>query len=368
MRGRALALGTTLLLAASGVMAQPAPEPAPGLPPTPTAAPPPAPTTSVAPPVALDERVLVLCFSRDVMAREYCLLQIVEHGQASPEKVEPTLRRMATRDVALHDQAGALYRRLFPGNPAPIYQGPPPTTEPPPTWGGPITPDVEGEEPKNDHATAGDTTRVIFAPTAYVRPAGDVGLNFFQIGSVSVDYGIADVAQIGARTALPIGVLPFTLNGRLSYPFEYGAVGINAEFGLVWPFLFSDDNPVILVGGGGPTLTLGNANHYFNVGVMEFGAGLVGAGGGAADVFLPHIGASFRVAEVVRLGLEGYLLGSLSAPELFGEGGAIMAGVRFFGEWIWGDVALLEPICGPCVDLYEVIPVGIPFLNFGMAL
>ena len=39
---------------------------------------------------------------------------------------------------------------------------------------------------------------------------------------------------------------------------------------------------------------------------------------------------------------------------------AVLWGVRFIGDSFWGDIALLDPICDGCGDIYEVIPMGIP--------
>ena len=49
-----------------------------------------------------------------------------------------------------------------------------------------------------------------------------------------------------------------------------------------------------------------------------------------------------------------------------GKLGIIAWGVRLFSETIWGDIALVDLLCDGCGSLYSVLPLGIPFLNFGV--
>jgi hypothetical protein len=70
----------------------------------------------------------------------------------------------------------------------------------------------------------------------------------------------------------------------------------------------------------------------------------------------------------VRLGAEFYLPTLTSGRDAgLGRIGVLLWGVRLFGETVWGDIALADPFCDGCSSLYRVLPLGIPFLNFGLS-
>jgi hypothetical protein len=116
--------------------------------------------------------------------------------------------------------------------------------------------------------------------------------------------------------------------------------------------------------GGGPVLSLGNPDLFFNIGVLAYYA----TASHPVGVIVPNLAASVRVSQRVRFGIEAYVPGVFShdtSDQGFGRIGAIAWGFRLFGDSIWGDVALVEPFCPGCSGIYSAIPLGIPFLNFG---
>ena len=80
---------------------------------------------------------------------------------------------------------------------------------------------------------------------------------------------------------------------------------------------------------------------------------------------LPNIGGSVRLSGATRFGAELYLPASLEEDSELGEFAALLWGIRLFGDDVWGAVALVEPMCEGCSDVYQLIPLGIPFLNVG---
>jgi len=84
---------------------------------------------------------------------------------------------------------------------------------------------------------------------------------------------------------------------------------------------------------------------------------------------LPHAGFSLRVSLAVRIGAEAYLPGAYGSDVRnagIGRVGVVLWGVRLFGNTVWGDIALADVICDGCGSIYRVLPLGIPFLNFGL--
>jgi hypothetical protein len=288
----------------------------------------------------LDPDLLALCKGVDPAARRYCLHAILRHGDPE-EEARDTIREMAERDEVLREAAAAAYVRLYGAAPPSPPQVPPP------------------------HASArsaGDPTRVIYSPTAFTQPEGAWSFNAFELGTVAFEHGLSPNVTIGLQTALPIGAVTFGSSVRVAAPFEGGAIGFQLQGLLYVPFLANNQDPIV-VAGGGPMLTLGNFDRYVNAGLLGY---FVSSKNTA--ILIPHAGFSVRVSKSVRLGAEGYLLGAYgptSNNEGIGKRAALVWGVHLFGEKSWGDIALVYPLCEGCFGLYSVLPLGIPFLNFG---
>lgn len=289
-------------------------------------------------PGKLDPELIELCKSADPKARRYCLREIAARGDPEGEAKE-TLAAMAEHDDVLRKAAADAYARL--------YGGPPPA----------------GAAPKPIPAgSSGDPTRVIYAPTAFTQPRGGSSFNAFELGTFAFDYGVSSNLSLGFQTALPIGAVVIGPSVRAALPFEGGALGIQLQALVFAPFVGNSE--AVLVAGGGPVLTLGNQDQYFNLGVLGYVTSSRGRG-----VVIPHLGFSTRISSTVRIGAEAYLPGAYGSDVRDagpGKLGIVAWGVRLIGTRFWGDVALVDLICDGCGELYSVLPLGIPFLNFGL--
>jgi len=248
---------------------------------------------------------------------------------------------MASRDPELREEARDAYLRL--------YGTPPPDLPPPPdraAW--------------DRTKAAGDPMRVILAPTAFTRPQGTSSFNAFELGTLTFDHGISPNVALGLQTAIPLGAFVFGPTLRVGVPFEGGAVGVHVQALLLSSFSGHSYGLV----GGGPILTLGNYDRYFNIGALAYFVTDEGTG-----IVMPHAGFSLRLSRAVRFGAEAYVPGVISrnsSDSGFGKLALILWGFRLFGESVWGDIALAEPICGGCGEVYRTLPMGFPFLNLGV--
>ena len=306
---------------------------------------------------SLDPALLALCRSSDPAARGYCLDAVARSGDPRGD-ARQILAGMAANDEVLHEEAARIYQRLYgarPPTPAPPTAVPPASA---PT-GEPSQPDLR--RARSDAArSAGDPMRVIYAPTAFTRPEGSASFNAFELGTLAFDRGITPNLALGIQTALPIGALVIGPTLRAGFPFQGGAVGFQLTGILIAPYLGNVN--AFFVGGGGPMLTLGDYDRYFNLGALAY---FVSRGGGG--VVAPHVGFSVRPSSHVRFGAELYLPALTSGSDSgYGRRGVLLWGVRLFGESFWGDIAFVDPFCGGCGSLYSALPLGIPFLNFGL--
>ena len=301
-----------------------------------------------APPDRLDPALLSLCKSIDVVARRYCLDTIAARGDPDG-KAREIVADMAANDQLLKDVAATLYRRL--------YSAPPPAAPAP----GPVKPEAGRPPPAAQPPAAGDPMRVVYAPTAFTRPEGTASFNAFELGTFAIDKGMSPNLALGLQTALPVGAFVFGPTLRIGFPFSGGAVGFHLVAVVFIPLVGNSSS--VFVAGGGPMLTLGDFDRYFNAGVLAFYAS-----SSNTAVFAPHAGFSVRISPGARLGAEAYLIGwSGDRSSGFGKFGLVLWGLRIFGESLWGDIALAEPICDSCGGIYRVLPIGIPFLNFGLS-
>jgi hypothetical protein len=279
-------------------------------------------------------QVLSLCRSPDPAARRFCLESLAKSGD--PDGVaRAQVADMRDHDVALRDLAGATYAQLYESAPARAPQA---------------------------VSSAGDPSRVVYAPTAFTRAAGAAAFNAYQIGFLTVDYGLSDNVTIGAQTIIPVGFFAGGVTLRGGVPFSGGAVGFYADGLFAAPFSGGSSGAVLL---GGPMVTLGDPDSYFNLGVLAAWV----KGSDSAGAFAAHLGGSLRAGKRVRLGAEVYVPGFYGdevKESGFGKVALFMWGVRIFSDSLWGDIALLDPICSGCGDIYRTIPLGIPFVNFGV--
>ena len=311
---------------------------------------PPAEPASVAPAAPITPELLELCTSVDFKARHYCLMQL-ERAPALPPAAQGVLHRLANSDPDLHGRAGALYRRLYAAEPPPYSPVPREADDSPPAL----------SEARERALPPGDPMRVVFAPTAFTRPTGVVGFNAFELGTGTLDVGVAEGVELGVQSAIPLGFVALGGLAKFALAFEGLAVGLRAHALVIKPL--ADVEPITLYGAG-PMLTIGDYETYFNVGSQFYGSNV---DDDALAIALPNVGGSIRLSGSTRLNAELYLptgLGDAADLDL-GDFMALLWGIRLFGDHLWGDIALLDPICDGCSEIYETIPLGIPFLNLG---
>ena len=308
----------------------------------------PSPSAELEPGAPITPELLALCTSSDPAARRYCLTQL-ERAPELPPAAQAPLAELAASDPSLSARARALHRQHY---------GTEPAAPPPP----PAEPAAPSAAPKEAELPPGDPMRVLYSPTAFTRPARVFGFNAFELGTLTFDYGATKNVEVGIQTAIPIGFVSIGGLVKVGAAWDGGAVAVRGNV-LAVQVLESDVSPAVVYGAG-PMFTLGNYERYLNVGAQFYGLTVDGESVGLA---LPNVGGSVRLTGATRIGAEIYLPAGLDEDLDFGLGefAVLIWGVRLFGDHIWGDIALIDPFCDGCSDIYSVIPLGIPFLNIG---
>lgn len=267
-------------------------------------------------------------------------------------------------------------RAGLPGVPPPV------PIEPPPPGPGPIAPlPIEpvpgGPLPPGEYEfTEPDPTRAIWSPTAFLTEEGMANLRSTGLGMWELGYTVTPNVMIHGAASIPVmnvGLLP---GARFAVELsEYVRLGLDTHLGF-WLY-YPDVEIVVLLYGGGPALTVGTRDAFFNLSLLVYGVTVFDRHfeGDSWDddsfVFLsPNLGGSLRVSRLVKLNLE------LHAPALLNGGGdeywdygevwALAYGVRIFGQHIYGDVSFVVPIFPGATDLLQFMPIGLPMLNFGV--
>ena len=156
---------------------------------------------------------------------------------------------------------------------------------------------------------------------------------------------------------------------------EYARLSLDTHLGF-W-LQYPDTSIVVLVYGGGPALTVGTRDAFFNLSLLVYGGTVFTKESSGWENFtgvllLPNLGGSIRLSERVKLSLE------VHAPALVAEDGteawqygevwAFAYGVRFFGEEFYGDVAFVIPVFPGVTTLLQYCPIGFPMVSFGFLL
>jgi hypothetical protein len=111
--------------------------------------------------------------------------------------------------------------------------------------------------------------------------------------------------------------------------------------------------------------SLGTPAEYLSGGVLAFHV----TGSTSGDFLLPYAAGSIQIAKWARVGVEIFAPTALDSNPLgFGSLLAVVWGVRIFNDNLWGDIALLDPMCDGCGAVYSIVPVGIPFISVGFRL
>ena len=306
------------------------------------------PIAPAVPAAHLSPEALALCRSADPNARSYCL-GLLESAPVLDADAQRALIALTAEQGEIGTRARALYEQRY-GWPVPVLeQGP--GVEPSPR-----------EATPEETASVLDPTRVIFAPTGFGLRQGDRYLQAHELGFFDLRFSPESNLEIGLRTVLPVGVVAGSALVRYARPFRHGAFAVYGEVGGAQVFIASDRGG--LIAGGGAALSVGTPDTSLTLGALAYYANF---GYRARSVIAPYAGISHRVSARVRLNAEGYVLmlkradQELDGPLL----GVFSWGIRI-GQRIWGDIAFIDPICDGCDSLYEVMPLGLPYVSFGM--
>jgi hypothetical protein len=263
---------------------------------------------------------------------------------------------------------------LLPPVPPPVPLGPESRAGPLAPPAGPATPEAPAEWTYRDP----DPSRVIWTGTALLRREDTWNIRTTDLGLWNFDYTLNANVELGLAATVPIMNFGVTPTARFVAQLADGvSLGLNAQLGC-W-FLYPDVEFVVLVWGATPALTIGTPDAFFNVALGVWGISIFDqdpAGYEGYDpnytlvLFLPSLGGSYRVSRMVKLNAE------LLAPGLIDEDGAsifdygevwtLIYGVRIMGESIYGDVSFVLPMFEQAWEILRYVPLGFPFLHFGV--
>ncbi len=182
--------------------------------------------------------------------------------------------------------------------------------------------------------------------------------------------------EIGMGVALPVAVYGFVPRVKLViHPKPKIHLGLLFTGGVFGTFIDKRHNRGVGVYGGGPVATFGDERLFFNASFLFGGRSTYGDrelcyGGACYDddntrwLGIASVGVSWRLGRWVRLNA------SLSMPlhqdfEGNGKTYVLFYGVRIFGEHLFGDIAMMMFFNEDTLEMFEYMPMGIPFLSFG---
>lgn len=210
----------------------------------------------------------------------------------------------------------------------------------------------------------GDPQRVVLMPTAFTLRARERSLNTYELVSLEVELGVRDHIQVGVQTIIPVGLLAAGVSMKVGWRWERVAFALHAQ--VLGARFFTASAEGLLLGGLGAVLTIGNADHYLNLGVSGWG-GVAAIDDGAQRVgaLVPHVGGSIRVARRARLVAEVWLPYRPRGRHFF-ELAMVLYGLRVFGQRMWADLGFLKVLCtDDCSRPLEDSPPGVPYLSLG---
>ncbi len=229
-------------------------------------------------------------------------------------------------------------------------------------------PEVEADADADPNATGFGINETAFMPEkgSFSWTAIDFGLHHFELS-------VHENVTLTANTTLPVFVVGATVGTRVGGEVADDLhVSVSADVGGGAVFGVVDDvaDAGFAVFGGGPSLTYGSPDLYFNAKARAYGFA-VSETGNAAWLAMPSIGGGVRVADSVRLYADigpvfvGDGEGLKNAP---GEFWAAQYGVHFHGDNLYGDVSFVMPIYDGAEEILRYLPMGFPNLTFGVKI
>ncbi len=206
--------------------------------------------------------------------------------------------------------------------------------------------------------------------TAFMLEKGSFSWTGIDFGLHHFEYAVHENVTLTANATLPLFIFGGTVGTRIGGEIADDLhLSVTADVGGAAVFGFVD-GAALAVFGGGPTLTWGSPDLYFNAKARAYGF----AAGGSDDAVwlaMPSVGGGVRVADSVRLYADigpvfvGDGEGVQNAP---GELWAAQYGVHFHGDVLYGDVSFIVPIFDGAEDLLRFVPTGFPNLTFGVKI
>ena len=226
-----------------------------------------------------------------------------------------------------------------------------------------------------------ESTRMIYSQTAFTRKKGTWDWTLFELGLWNFDYGVTDWLEVGLEAAPPVVFLTMFPHIKIGTNLSDNvSVGVRVMGGFIYSYLEDVDASVGLIGGG-PILTIGDADMAFNVSWPVYGIFIgeeqkdYGPGFNYNDpvitteyhslwVTTPNIAFGWRVHKRIKLNFELYTILAQDF-ELNGEFWLFTYGIRVMGQRIFGDICFVVPLFENSDEVLQYTPMGFPLLVFG---
>ena len=226
-----------------------------------------------------------------------------------------------------------------------------------------------------------ESPRVIYGSTAFIREKGLWDWTITQLGLWNFDYGVTDWLEVGVLAAPPIVFFTAFPHVKIGTQLSKNvSIAVKVTGGLAYPYMEEIEGHFGIFGGG-PILTIGNADMAFNISWPVYAVTVVehdkvrydpvtyesSAPENEYETFwlmLPHIGFSARVHKRIKLNFELYAVAA-EGFEYSGEFWLFMYGIRIMGKRIFGDINFVVPLFEDSDEVLQYMPIGYPLLQFG---
>lgn len=223
----------------------------------------------------------------------------------------------------------------------------------------------KAEEPRDPKALSSDPSSAFVFPTALQQPKGTFAAKGTYFFSWNFEYTMSDYAAVGLTTLVPIGVVGFAPNFKLTTSltpnFHLGMVGAGGFIASLFSTRGNNMGSFFL---GGGLATVGDSER-----AITFGTYI--AGGQAGDssyghVLLLNANAFTRFTRSIKGIVDGVVPVANHRRNVFADWGAILYGVRIGGNELYGDVGFLAPIYANAGKFYRYLPLGVPFVSLSV--
>jgi len=225
-----------------------------------------------------------------------------------------------------------------------------------------------------------ESPRVIYGQTAIRRKKGTWDWTIYELGLWNFDYGVTDWLEVGVEAAPPLFALTFFPHVKIGTDLGKNvSVAVRVMGGFVYPYI-GDVREHYGLFGGGPILTIGDADLCFNISwpvyvafEAEHKERFESEDSYEVETYndydavwatWPHIGFSWRVHKRVKLNAELYTFAA-EGFDYNGEFWVFVYGIRLMGNRIFGDINFVVPIWEDAWDILQYMPIGYPLLVFG---